>query len=133
MNGCLIPKETLINSGFLSDYFVHGGADFEYGLKICKAGGEVILAPTHIGVCDRNQVMDNYLIQCRSLSEGYKTLLSEKKEPLRQRFIYYKKHGGNFWILLFIAPYLSLLFKYHFSKLRSIYKSAVNEFNNTHY
>jgi GT2 family glycosyltransferase len=54
MNGALISRSALSEVGFLSEYFVHGAADFEYGLKLRKAGGKVIVAGQHIGRCDLN-------------------------------------------------------------------------------
>lgn len=117
MNGCLIPIETLKKIGFLSDYFVHNGADFEFGLKVKKNNGINILCPTYIGHCERNPLMDEFTIDRSSLLNSYKKLLSIKNEPLLQRHSFYKEHAGMAWFILFIIPYLTLPIKYLLAKM----------------
>lgn len=112
MNAALIRHAALTKVGFLSDYFVHRGADFEFGIKLNKSGGAVILASNYIGVCNRNQYENNFLNHCPTLYDCYCWLLDIRREPIRQRMKYYREHGGLFWPLLWIAPYISLPIKY---------------------
>jgi len=118
-NGCLIAREALARVGFLSSYFTHGGADFEYGLKLKKAGGSIILSSSYIGTCDRNYEFDNFIALSPSLISCYKSLCGIKNEPPIQRLRYYVDHGGIFWYFLWIAPYISLPFKFYFSRHKS--------------
>lgn len=117
MNCCLITSETLRKFGFLSEYFVHGGADFEYGIKVKSGGGKILLTSGHIGYCERNDCKDNFITESCSLFDCYKKLLSIKHQPFYQRFYYFKDHGGIFWFVLFLAPYISLIFRYFLSKI----------------
>ena len=117
MNAALIRHAALSKAGFLSDYFIHAGADFEFGLKLNKSGGAVIVAPNYVGICNRNLKQDNYLNYCSSLSHCYSLLLDKRKEPIRQRMKYYQEHGGILWPVLWLAPYLSLPIKYCALKL----------------
>lgn len=108
MNGALISASALREVGFLSDFFIHSGADFEYGLKLTKAGGTIYVAGEHIGTCDLNRQMeppDEFLL---TLMQRLRLLMDIKREPFRQRYQYYKNHGGFFWLFLWVSPYLTV-------------------------
>jgi GT2 family glycosyltransferase len=116
MNACLITNAALNKVGFLSDYFKHGGADYEFGLKLKKSGGTVLLISGYVGRCQRNDV-ENYLKERDlTLRERYKCLLGVKGQPISQRKEYYKSHGGPLWIIFFLLPYLTLPIKHIFNK-----------------
>lgn len=108
MNGALISQAALLAVGFLSDFFIHGGADFEYGLKLNNAGGQVLLASGHIGYCDRNSTEGTELEPGISLAERYRRLLSAKRQPPLQRLQYCRKYSPCFWPLLWASPYVQL-------------------------
>ena len=117
MNSCLITKKALALVGFLSSFYNHGGADYEYGLKLRKSGGSIILAPGYSGICDRNYEQDNFISNSSSLKEAYYKLLSTKNQPFKQRLSYFKRHGGRMWVIYFWAPYLTMPVKYLKQKL----------------
>lgn len=106
MNGALISLSALSEVGFLSDFFIHSGADFEYGLKLNNAGGNVLLAAGHIGICDRNSTQGTELETGISLIEGYKRLLSVKGQPPIQRLRYCKKYAPWIWPIIWASPYI---------------------------
>ena len=91
MNACLISREILSDIGFLSDYFVHNGADYEFGLRVNANGGYCGLAPNEVGFCALNAVQKKV--------HSFKQLLSPHFQPPRQRFYYYRAHGGKLWFL----------------------------------
>ena len=117
MNACLMPRRSIQKVGFLSDFFVHGGADYEYGLKLKKAGGVTVLAPGIIGRCERNSLKGTSCEKGISLSERYRRLLSLKEQPVKQRYAYFKRHGGPLWPAIFCGPYFTLLFR-HFARCK---------------
>lgn len=112
MNGVLISKATLNRAGFLATYFIHNGADFEYGLRLKRLDIAVLLAPSYIGRCDRNNKNDHFIENAHSLFDAFKTLVSEKNHPIRQRYIFYKDYGGPLWVIYLLIPYLALPFKF---------------------
>ena len=116
MNSCLITKALIDKVGFLSDYFIHSGADFEFGLKTIKAGGKVVLAHGYLGECKRNLMHDNFIESSRSLIDCYMNFLGTKQQPFLQRLRYFKTHGGYLWVVFFASPYLYLPFKYAWLK-----------------
>ena len=108
MNGVLISRGALNAVGFLSEYFVHSNADFEYGLKLRRAGGKVLVAPRHIGRCSMNPSTLINPTDAPNLRAALKMLLDPKREPMKQRLQMYRDHGGWLWPLLFITPYLTI-------------------------
>jgi GT2 family glycosyltransferase len=117
MNSCLLTKEALAMVGFLSPFFHHSGADYEYGLKLRKSGGSVVLAPGYSGICDRNYEQDEFISNSSSLKDAYSKLLSIKNQPFRQRLSFFKRHGGRMWVVYFWAPYLTMPVRYFKQKL----------------
>jgi len=117
MNGALISRAALTKVGFLSDYFVHSGADFEYGLKLRKAGGKVIVAGQHIGRCDLNSASSILPEHSEKIGKSLQQLFDQKREPFRQRFNYYRHHGGWLWPVFWISPYLTIWFRHLHKRL----------------
>ena len=107
MNIAVIKKYVINECGFLSDYFDHGGADYEFGLKVRKRGFQITQYNAFVGVCNRNTEKDEIL-----LSNNYilKTILSKKYFPLIIRYKYYKNHGGPLWFIFLFTPYVRAIF-----------------------
>ncbi len=103
MNVAVIDAKVLQECGFLSDYFDHGGADYEFGLRARDAGFKIIQYGQFVGVCNRNFDKDQILH-----SKGYifKTIIGKKYFPFPIRYKYYRKYGGAFWFIFLFTPYL---------------------------
>lgn len=106
MNGALITSETLNKIGFFAGYFKHNVADYEFGLRLRKAGGSVWLSSRWIGWCDYNPTNGSGKSSSMSMKQQFRRLLTVKGEPPYQRFRYYADHGGIFWLLLWPLPYI---------------------------
>jgi GT2 family glycosyltransferase len=108
MNAALISRSALNRIGFLSPYFVHSGADYEWCLRLRKAGGAIVSAPNVVGTCSLNPRSDPQRRLPKGLRGRIEYLLDPKGEPLRQRWGMYRRHGGPLWLLLFLAPYFTI-------------------------
>ena len=113
MNAVLISAAALESVGFLSDKFVHNGADFEFGIRLKASGGRLLLTPGYIGECDYNA------FSCSkepgiSFKERWKRLTGIKEQPPLQRAAYYKRHGNCLWFILWTTPYFRALFESFF-------------------
>lgn len=117
MNLALISNQALKVTGFLSEYFVHTGADMEFGLKLNKAGGSVWLCPGILGACSRHDD-DHIYSQSDSLLSKLKFVTRIKGEPVVVRLKYFYYHGGIFWPILFIALYIKIVFCHFYFKLK---------------
>jgi GT2 family glycosyltransferase len=107
-NVVLVPRDAFERLGPIDKAFIHWIGDWDYGLRLTKSGGEVWLAPAHVGTC-RNEVAS-----AAHAAPGFSNLrefISIKRHPLRPYFIYVRRHGGYLWPILFVGPYLNSLRK----------------------
>lgn len=106
MNGALITYETVKQIGFFASYFKHNVADYEYGLRLRKAGGNIWLTSDWVGWCDYNPGNGSEISKGISASKQLSKLFTPKGEPPYQRLRYYAEYGGPLWPVLWILPYL---------------------------
>ena len=118
MNSALIPIHILNTIEFIPSYFIHGGADYDFGLRARKCGFSINLSKSYVGTCSRNFYKENWLSVSSSLLDSYRTLCSPKHQPVKSRFHYYRNHGGSVWFILFLLPYIFLPMKYMFYKFK---------------
>jgi len=105
MNGCLIQAKLLKKVGFLEEYFVHGGADLEFGLRTDREGGACYQSSKFIGICPLNPKTSFGV----GLLNRWEKAISAKCQPLAQRYRFYKEYGGHFWLFYFIRYYLKVV------------------------
>ena len=108
MNLALISRQALERIGFLSQDFIHAGADYDFGLRLRDNGGRVVLAAGYMGECSTNSLKGTSLEEGITFKERWHRLTSIKEQSPRQRALYYRKHAGFFWPLLWALPYLRI-------------------------
>ncbi|MEM9218614.1 MAG: glycosyltransferase [Cyanobacteria bacterium P01_F01_bin.150] len=109
MNFALIARESLDCIGFLSEIYTHAKADFDFGLRLRAAGGQVVLAPDYVGEARRNPVSQGVESPDLSFRERWKRLTGIKGEPLWERAEFYRRHGGCLWMFYWLLPYGRIL------------------------
>ena len=124
MNACLISKNALEKIGFLDDHFVHSGADFDYGLRLKKAGGAVLVASGYVGQCERNPEQKSTVTNFGDISRRYRELTDPKMEPLKQHLYFCRQHGGILWPVWFFARYLKPIGEW----LKALFERKRSEF-----
>lgn len=112
MNFAIIPIKTLDKFGFLEDYFIHGGADYEFGLRLIKNKGKVFVMRGFVGSCNRNPEK----LYSKNIKERFLQFHHPKNQPFSQRIKYFKTYGGLFWPLLFLLPYVKIILGLHRQK-----------------
>lgn len=105
-NCVLVPREVAALVGTNDAVFRHGLGDFDYGLRCASAGCELLVAPGTVGTCRRNR--QPWRDRGLPLGRRWAALVSPKGLPLREWWVYARRHGGRLWPVFFIAPYLSL-------------------------
>ena len=119
MNACLISNGALKKIGFISKHYAHSRADYDYGLRLTKAGGLNLLCSNPIGTCDRNS-SDNLDIS-QTILKAYKNEFSVKKGTLKERVFYYRSHAGLYGVALVISYY------FIFFPIKHIYKKFIHK------
>lgn len=111
MNGncVLIPDEVVRVVGNLDPFFIHNNGDFDYGLRAKKAHFSIWVAPGYFGVCCRNSIVQTCLDKNLSPFSRLKKMLDYKGLPIKQRKVYTQRHGGTFWPIYWVYPYLKVL------------------------
>lgn len=109
MNCALITRCALESVGFLSPVFRHTMGDYDFGLRLRKAGGQVWQAPGHQGCCERNSLAGSSRDRSLPVSTRIVRLLGVKESPLWQRAVYAARHGGVMAPIVFISPYVRVL------------------------
>ena len=103
-NAVLIPRAVSARIGGIDGGFVHGAADFDYGLRARRAGLPIRVTGRYVGVCVRHA---NALAHAARLprSERMRFLLGPKGLPPRGYARYLRRHGGPVWPLFWLASY----------------------------
>jgi glycosyltransferase involved in cell wall biosynthesis len=105
-NVLLVPAETLHVIGGIDGGFEHGYADFDYGLRVRKAGGRVVLSPTPVGTCSENTSFAARAQAAGTLRERLRVLGDVKGRPWRSEVRYLRRHASVWWPAIFAVPYL---------------------------
>lgn len=106
MNFALINRVAIETVGFLDPSFVHGKADYDFGLRLRARGGRVVLAPGYLGSCQLNAASEKSIHPGLTFRERWRRLTSIKEQSPRERAIYFRRHAGFLWPLYWIMPYL---------------------------
>ena len=107
MNGncVLIPQSIAKRVGNLDPAFMHAIGDFDYGLRARKLGVEIYLAPGYYGNCKTNLPDDKRA----GLVVRMKKFISPLGLPPHDWVIFAQRHGGPFWTIYFLWPYIRRL------------------------
>lgn len=101
-----VPRRTRDLIGGLSPLYRHGFADFEYSLRVNKAGGEVLLAPGTYGVCTPNSISGTHFDAAMPVGKRLASLLSPKGLPPREWIGFCMAAGGILWPGEAVGPYV---------------------------
>ncbi len=94
-NFLLVPKLIYDKVGNLDWKFRHAIGDFDYGLRVQKAGFKCYIAPEFVGTCEANPTLPKWCLETTPLAKRFKLLYSPLgyAEPI-PFFIYEKRHFG---------------------------------------
>jgi GT2 family glycosyltransferase len=111
MNGnfTLIPASVALELGNLDQAFRHQLGDFDYGLRATEAGIPVFVAPGFYGSCSDNPQAGTWRDGSLSFSRRWRHLLSPKGAPVKEWFLYTRRHFGWRWPLYALSPYLKTI------------------------
>jgi len=94
--------------GNLDKSFTHAIGDNDYGFRAIKIGCSIWVAPSHVGVCNRNSYRwDNPIL---SFKLRFENLFKVKGYSIKEMKIYTHRHGGILWPIFWIIPVIRGLF-----------------------
>lgn len=101
-NLCLIPAVAVDEIGVLSERFTHSMGDFDYGIRLRRAGYLLLIAPGYYGFCDSNPVRGS--IRDASIPMQVRLGWMSKPNmcpPLEQWLWFIRQYGGLVWPFLY--------------------------------
>ena len=117
-NCVLIPRCLVDVVGNIDDSYTHGIGDYDYGLRVHKAGGHIYMTDSPIGTCSRNKEGDELWHKGgMTLRQRFSCINTPKGVPYKERYIYYRRHAGIFWFLFFVVPYIKIIISHYKNKL----------------
>ncbi len=122
MNGncVLIPCEIAKELQNIDHFFIHVMGDFDYGLRAKKLGYDILIAPKHIGQCNRNSERGTFNDNTLTSLTRMKHMLSIKGMPLKAWLVFTFRHTGLFWPIYFIWPYSKVAVNAIYNDIKAI-------------
>lgn len=105
-NIVLIPTPHSRRIGGVDRTFTHHYGDLDFGLRAKKAGIEVLLAHGYAGVTNRNAVTSSFRDREAARVARFKNLVGPKGFPPRERWEYFRRHGGFLWPFQCVGFYI---------------------------
>lgn len=105
-NCFLIDDYVIKKIGLIDNYYEHGLGDFDYSLRMKKAGIPVYVAFDYIGVCENNTKAGTYHDKTVPRKKRFKSMVSRNHLPVKSRWHYYTKNFGIKGIKAFAWPYI---------------------------
>jgi GT2 family glycosyltransferase len=105
-NVVLIPRTAYRVLGAIDAAFPHLFGDLDYGYRASKLGIRIVVAPGHMGCCERDDLTRTWEDPNLRLWQRLKHLHSVKVMSLRPRVEFLRRHGGLEWPLRLVMGYL---------------------------
>jgi len=111
MNGncVLIPTGVVEQVGLIDECFSHCMADFDYGLRACRAGIPIVVAPGSVGDATRNPAANTWQDRTLPRSRRMRLVCSKKGLPPAEYRCFVRRHGGVTWPCQWAMPYAWVL------------------------
>jgi GT2 family glycosyltransferase len=118
-NLVLVPREVYRAVGNLSPDFRHIFGDRDYGFRASEAGFDIWVAPGVLGRCRRNPCPP-WADPSVPLSRRWHSVHSPTVYPLREHYIFLKRHYGWSGLIRLLKVYLRVLFPNMWNWLKDI-------------
>ena len=108
MNGnvVLVPSRVRKRVGPLDTTFTHNMGDMDYAFRAREAGFKVLLAPRYVGTCETNMTKGQWLNPSVPFHQRMKLVTDVRALPVREWFVFTRRHCGWRWPRYFVGPYL---------------------------
>lgn len=103
-NVVYVPRSAYERLG-IDGRFAHAYADFDYGLRLRRAGVPVLLTAGPVGRCSRSTSSRSGTIADLPLRDRLRHLNSPRGVPIRSQARFLRRHAGPWWPVLAFAPY----------------------------
>lgn len=110
-NFCLIPAAAVAKIGIFSHQFTHKMGDFDYSVRLKRAGFRLLIAPGCYGVCALHPVKGSLKDPSIPLSVRVTLMADQSKCPaIDEWLIFIRQYGGPFWPFLYLKAIVGRMF-----------------------
>ncbi len=109
-NCVLIPRQVADKVGNLDPEYLHRWGDVDYGLRALENNCTTWIAPGYLADCEGNSLADKWRDPTLPILERVRELHSLKGLGAHDWPKFIRRHGGTFWPLFWIRPYLRILY-----------------------
>lgn len=109
-NLVLLPADIFHAMGNFDSHFTHAMGDFDYGLKIKRAGYRIESTRRYVGICERNPLKKTWDDTSLGRRERFKLKEQPKGLPFREWFYFlHKNFGLGTALVRSVTPYVKIL------------------------
>lgn len=109
-NLVLLPAGIFHKIGNFDSHFTHAMGDFDYGLRVKRAGYRIESTRRYVGICERNPLKKTWSDTNLSRRERLRLKESPKGLPRKEWFYFLRKNFGiGTAIVRSLTPYLKIL------------------------
>jgi GT2 family glycosyltransferase len=119
-NCVLIPQQVADKVGNINPVYMHRWGDVDYGLRALEQGIHTWIAPGFLADCETNPVADRWKNPEFQLVDRFRDLNSIKGLGEHDWPAFLKRHGGIFWPIIWVRPYLRIILEALFSFPKTI-------------
>lgn len=109
-NCFLIPDKVVERIGLIDHKYEHGCGDYDYSIRMRKAGIPIYVANDYIGVCENNDITNTFRDITLPRKKRIKNLFSNKGLPMYSFFRYNIRKEGVYGFLKALYGYSSIIF-----------------------
>jgi GT2 family glycosyltransferase len=117
-NLVLVPRAVFQVVGNLSPEYRHNSGDRDYGLRAREAGFQNWVTPGFLGSCRQNSLASSWTDPTLPLRARWRSLNSLKGVPVRERYIFCRRHHGFRWPVDILKLLLRVLFPGPWQRLK---------------
>lgn len=106
-NCFLVDREVIDSVGLIDNYYSHGFGDFDYSLRMKKAGFSIFVAFDYIGYCEKNPIANTFRDGKVDRERRIRLMLFDRKSDmsLKTTWHYYRRFGIR-GVRYFLMPYI---------------------------
>lgn len=109
-NLVLLPAEIFERIGNFDIHYTHAMGDFDYGLRIGRAGYRMESTGYFVGICEKNPVAKTWSDRTLPRKERYRLKESVKGLPRKEWFYFLRKNFGlGTAVVRSVTPYVKIL------------------------
>lgn len=107
-NFVVIPASVVSELGNLDHNYTHAFGDFDYGLRAKQNKIPCFILPQYIGYCSNNSLNNTWKDKALTFKERLRKRHSNTGVPFENWKYFCRKHGGLFWPIWTVSPYIKI-------------------------